>query len=1023
VFIPLVDLDAGTQIIFTDSGLLSDGTSFRGNEGAVRYDAPQPISAGTAILYNGVGGSFSTANDSNVGLNGFSLSTSGDQVIAFQGASNAPEFIFAVQTNSTQWQTEATNTNTSALPAGLSDGATAAAVGAGTGAGDEHDNAEYNRAVTSGDAATLRAAVADNNNWNGNNSPIALNTDGFSLDGGGTTGPALADSSPANGSAEVAVGLGSMALTFDEGLIEAQSDPSQWTVTCDGGDVLDGTPAVDFGAGTATLPLTTLPDSASCVVTVPAGSVTGADSGESNSVDLAVRFTTETLFAGCGDDGATPIHQVQGSGSVSPLEGTRVSIEGVVVGDFQATDGTGLRGFFVQEEDDQADLDPASSEGIFVYDSGFGVDVALGDIVRVSGTVVEYPSSAKPDALTEIGSVTDVQLCSGLTGTATPALVELPLTTDPATELEPVEGMAVDIVEALDADPADDALTLAEYFNLDRYGEIRVAAGGRPRQFTHSNSPDVAGYAAHLTDMARRTLLIDDGRSGQNLEPLFFGRGGNPLSVTPGFENLLRGGDTVGLIEGVMHFDFGVYRVEPVVSPDFVAGNERPADPPAVAGRIKVASFNVLNYFQQLDDGTAKCGPPGNLQECRGADAFTEENVTPRIALLDTMGRNERDRQEAKLIPALLELDADVYGLIELENDFGGTGTTSAANLARLMNSANGTTVTPANGCASYAAVAPGAYVGTDVIGVGIIYCEETVAQAPGTTIEILDDSDLDALGLDGLAPLFNGENTNRASLAATFEETATGERFTVAVNHFKSKGGAPSADCATDPGTDLNCDQNDGAGAWNQRRTDAATALRAWLATDPTGANDPDLLLVGDLNAYAKEDPIAALEAAGYENLIASRIGAGAYSYLFDAQLGGLDYALASATLATQVTGVGAWHINADEPDALDYDISFNPEEWFAEDEYRTSDHDPVVVGLDLMTQAAVPGDLDGDGQVTFNPDRGLFLAAYGSTSGGAGYRADADFDGDGVIGLADYRAWYAAWVGAGRAITPLLP
>lgn len=861
--------------------------------------------------------------------------------------------------------------------------------------------------------------VADNWSIPGNNLLDGLDTAGIAAavpfgtyepSEDGSDGPSLAGSSPADGSPAVAIGVGSMSLTFDEGLVEAQSDPSRWTVTCDGTDVLSGAPDVDFGAGTATLPLDTLPPGAGCVATVPVGSVTGAESGVSNGVALVVGFTTETLIA-CGEP-ATLISAVQGAGPVSPLEGFQVTIEGVVVGAFQATDGTGLRGFFVQEEDADADTDPATSEGIYIFDNGFGVDVVPGDIVRVSGTVVEYPSEDKPDALTEIGSVTDVQVCTGLSGMATPALVELPLADDPATDLEPVEGMAVDIVEAPDADPADDDLTLVEYFNLDRFGQIRVASGGRPEQFTLNNLPDTAGYAAHLAGMARRTLLIDDGRSAQNREPIFFGRGGAPLSVEPGFVNLLRGGDTTAVIEGVMHFDFGEYRVQPVVSPNFVAGNERPAEPPAVEGDLRIASFNVLNYFQQLDDGTARCGPPDNLQGCRGADEGP----------VDSLGRNERDRQEAKLVPALLRLNADIYGLIELENDFGSGGTSAAAKLAQLMDAANGTTE-PQTGCTDYEAVAPGTYVGTDVIAVGIVYCASSVTLAPGTTVAVLDDSALPTLGLGALAPLFTGEATNRASLAASFQETATGEVLTLAVNHFKSKGDSGLADtgsvCDPDPAADGNCDQGDGAAYWNRRRTDAATALVTWLQTDPTGSGDADFLIVGDLNAYAKEDPIATLEAAGYENLVATRGSAGAYSFLFDAQLGYLDYALANAPLAAQVAGVGEWHINADEPDALDYDISFNPAQWFATDEFRTSDHDPLIIGLDL-TPAAVPGDLDGDGQVTFTPDRGLFLAAYGTTADDPDYRADADFDGDGVIGLADYRAWYAAWVAEGRTLAP---
>jgi predicted extracellular nuclease len=129
---------------------------------------------------------------------------------------------------------------------------------------------------------------------------------------------------------------------------------------------------------------------------------------------------------------------------------------------------------------------------------------------------------------------------------------------------------------------------------------------------------------------------------------------------------------------------------------------------------------------------------------------------------------------------------------------------------------------------------------------------------------------------------------------------------------------------------------------------------LANWLASDPTGSGDEDFLVIGDLNAYDKENPVEALTAAGYTDLLASVIGEFAYTYVFDAQLGYLDYALSSSTLTGQVTGVTAWHINADEPDLIDYDTTFkqpNQQAIYAPDAYRSSDHDPVIVGLSLQT------------------------------------------------------------------------
>ena len=182
-FVLLVDIELGTEIRFTDSGWKADNT-FRGNEGAVKFTAPTALSAGTEISYQADNANFVADNDPIVGTNGLNLSGSGDQVFAFQGASDSPTFIYAVQTNSNQWQTDATASTNSALPQGLTDGTNAAAVGSGPGAGDEYDNAAYDKSTMIGTAAVLLAAISNNSNWDGNNSTrFDLTTFDFTISG------------------------------------------------------------------------------------------------------------------------------------------------------------------------------------------------------------------------------------------------------------------------------------------------------------------------------------------------------------------------------------------------------------------------------------------------------------------------------------------------------------------------------------------------------------------------------------------------------------------------------------------------------------------------------------------------------------------------------------------------------------------------------------------------------------------------------------------------------------------------
>jgi predicted extracellular nuclease len=340
------------------------------------------------------------------------------------------------------------------------------------------------------------------------------------------------------------------------------------------------------------------------------------------------------------------------------------------------------------------------------------------------------------------------------------------------------------------------------------------------------------------------------------------------------------------------------------VVPEFSPANPRPTAPPEVGGSLQVAAFNVLNYFLTLDADGNLCGPTGFEAGCRGAE-----------------DAEELERQCAKLLEALLALDADVLGIVEVENT---TGVEPLADIVAGLNEIAGE--------GTYDYIETGT-VGTDVIKVGLIY--QPAAVTPLGDPAVLDKT---------VDPRFDSDDM-RPSLAHSFTEVATGEVFTVVVNHFKSKG------CGGATGADA--DQGDGQGCFNATRTAAAQALRDWLAGRPTGVPDDDVLIVGDLNSYAKEDPIDVLVEAGYVDLAALFVGEDAYSYVFDGQWGYLDYALASPPLAAQVTGAAEYHINADEPAVLDYNTNFKTVSQqatlYAPDEFRTSDHDPVLVGLAL--------------------------------------------------------------------------
>jgi hypothetical protein len=402
-----------------------------------------------------------------------------------------------------------------------------------------------------------------------------------------------------------------------------------------------------------------------------------------------------------------------------------------------------------------------------------------------------------------------------------------------------------------------------------------------------------------------------------------------------------------------MDFRFSAYRIQPVGPIAFTAANPRTPAPPPVGGNVRVASFNVLNFFN--GDGLG-----GGFPTSRGANT-----------------QFELDRQKAKEVSALTALDGDVVGLMELEND---AGPTSA--LAELVGALNA-----AVGAGTYAYVDTGV-IGTDEIKVALIYKPASVA--PVGTWKIITSA---------VDPRFD-TSLNRPSLAQTFRHTASGETFTTVVNHLKSKGSA----CAGDP------DTGDGQGNCNLTRTRAAAALVDWLATDPTGSGDPDFLLIGDLNSYTFEDPVRTLETGGLVNLIRAYGGLTAYSYVFNGESGYLDHALASPSLAAQATGATDWHINPDEPTVLDYNTEFKTANqvttFYDPGPYRSSDHDPVVVGLAFDLAPAV----DAGGPYTVAEGGSVGVAATGSDPDGDALTYAWDLDGDGTYETAGQTATFAA-------------
>jgi hypothetical protein len=602
------------------------------------------------------------------------------------------------------------------------------------------------------------------------------------------------------------------------------------------------------------------------------------------------------------DAPATKISTIQGSGSTFAVGGTQ-TIEGIVTRTFLGS--SSLNGFYVQEEDADSDGLLATSEGIFVYDPDGRFTGSAGDKVRVTGTVAEYTSASggNNSSLTQLTNITSVAvLGSNMLSAVTVTNLQFPVAN--VSDLERYEGMLVN------ASAASGNLTVTETFLLGRYGQLTLSSTGPtdqsgtdPRfdQYTQFFLPNASGYSTYLAEQAKRRIILDDGRTSQNPDPIIFGRGGNPLRA----DNPLRGGDQVSSITAVLDERLEGYRLQTLTGVNFMATNPRQSTPPTLSGSLKVGSFNILNYFNGNGSG-------GGFPTSRGAD--TQAEFT---------------RQRAKIVNAIVNSGVDILSLMELEND--GFGATSA--IQDLVNGINDATAP-----GTYTFVNPGTSTATDEITVGILYKPAKVS--------LVGQAAVIPNGYGNSANSSSFDVVGRKPLAQTFREIATNGVFTVVANHFKSKGSPIAGDDA---------DALDGQGQSNGTRKRQAQDLASWLATKPTGTNDPDYLLLGDFNAYAKEDPLTILATSGYANLLPNT----SYSYVFDGQVGALDHALGTSSLLSQVAGAEKWHINADEPTVMDYNTEFKSagqvNNLYSPEPFRASDHDPVIVGLSLAPSVAI--------------------------------------------------------------------
>ncbi|MGC0272457.1 ExeM/NucH family extracellular endonuclease [Pseudactinotalea sp. Z1739] len=638
-----------------------------------------------------------------------------------------------------------------------------------------------------------------------------------------------------------------------------------------------------------------------------------------------------------GDPEELTIAQVWGASN-----GTTVTTTGVVTGHYPTG---GFNGYTVQTAGSggDGDLDGREvSDALFVYSPSTVDDVGLGDYVRITGTRGEY------NGLHQIS-----------VDTSTPGHQVAVLDQ----EFDPVVPIADFVLPHTEAErlvfqnmlvhPASRYVVSDTYqlggFGDTRFGSIGLGLDGPLVQETDVANPADPGYEAVVADNAARAVALDDGQSTRT-----------PFDAQVPYltgEPNVRTGVGVTFHEPVIvdyRFQWNFQPTEPVTGNagdllTFAGGDTREANaaPAEVGGDVTVAIFNVLNYFTTLGADMPDCtsyddreGKPLTVNRC------TDPDPGPRGA----WDAEVLSWQQDKIVAAINALDADVVGLSELENSahFSSDGNRDET-LEILVDALNEGAGEDTWAFAPSPAQVPD-LAHDDVIRNAFIYQPEAVEPAGEATI-------LTGQSQDG-QPFANA----REPLAQPFGVVGTDYEFLAVVNHFKSKG------CSGYDG-DVDAPQS----CYNADRIEQAESLIAFADEVAADAGIEDALLVGDFNAYAAEDPVRVFEAAGYANANpAWNPSEGDFSgdntYVFDGRVGSLDHIFMSETAQERHTGTEVWSINANESVLAEY----SRHNYFASSHFdpgvpfRSSDHDPVIIGLDVPDDE--PGELVDLSILSFN-------------------------------------------------------
>ena len=622
-----------------------------------------------------------------------------------------------------------------------------------------------------------------------------------------------------------------------------------------------------------------------------------------------------------------PDIQTTGDGDDSQMINQTVETKGVVTAAYPKGENAnlkGLEGFTIQTPGTGGTWDPTrtASDGLFVFmGKSSATTPSIGECVVVKGKVAEYSGVKNATAATQ--SLTQL----------------LPQSITTATDCDPVKPTELSGVPTQDQMDAlesmlvlpKDTWTITDNYKTNRYGTLSLTPGTEVLRTATDVVAPGAPAQAYEAENAAKTIDLDDAsttdltnfKQNGHKERYAYLANGAPARV---------GYHVTFTKPVVLESRFGSFVFQPTQmtagnpdrSPVTITG-ERPTVP-TVSGDTKVATFNVLNYFSDLGENE-----PG----CKGYEDRNHKYVTDKDCKLRGAWSSQAfANQQTKIVQAINTIDADVVALEEIENPVAsGVSTDRDGALKSLVNALNA-----AAGSEVWAYVPSPSTVpaNEDVIRIAFIYKKATITPVGDSVI--YDDPAYTGLARQPLAQEFK----------PITDANHEGKNFVVIANHFKSKGSAPKNLSGAEAAA--NADNGDGQGNSNGVRVKQARAL----ATFAQRFNGTPTLLVGDFNAYTKEDPLKVLTDAGW----AHESGHGDSSYVYGGRSGSMDHVFANSAAHPLITEVKSWAVNAQESIAFEYSrANYNAYLAFeADNPYRASDHNPEIIGLNLITPIAQP-------------------------------------------------------------------